>query len=112
MAGHTYSTDFPVKNACHGPNGESADTYVTKFDPSGSTLSYSTCLGGSAADFGYGIAVDCSGNAYVTGQTSSEDFPAKNACQGSYGGLTDAFVTRISAGNVLPGALMLLLLGD
>jgi hypothetical protein len=63
------------------------------------SLVYSTFLGGSGEDYGYGIAVDSSGNAYVTGYTSSSDFPA---VQSSYdisfnGGNTDAFVVKLNA---------------
>ena len=70
-------------------------------------LSYSTYLGGSDMDYGNGIAVDASGNAYVTGYTASLDFPLVNPAQGSPGGGTcsedgaatacfDAFVTKLN----------------
>ena len=58
---------------------------------------YSTYLGGSGDDFGHGIAVDGSGNAYVTGYTNSTNFPTTNPLQASNGGGTDAFVTKINA---------------
>ncbi len=61
------------------------------------TLSYSTYLGGNSDDYAYGIAVDSSGNAYVTGGTSSTDFPTQNPLQATYGGNQDAFVTKFSA---------------
>jgi hypothetical protein len=48
---------------------------VTKLSADGTSLSYSTFLGGIGFDFGYGIAVDATGVAYVTGRTSSSDFP-------------------------------------
>ena len=56
---------------------------------------YSTYLGGSSTDAGYGIAVDSSGNAYITGGTYSRDFPTASAIQGTNAGYTDAFVTKI-----------------
>src|ERR1035441_10049672 len=60
-------------------------------------LAYSTFLGGSGADQGRGIAVDASGDAYVTGLTQSSDFPVKNASQSTYGGVQDAFVTALKS---------------
>jgi hypothetical protein len=71
---------------------------VTKLGPTGCALVYSSYLGGSGEDTGQGIAVDSSRNAYVTGQTSSTDFPTKYPFQPHYGGgSSDAFVTKISA---------------
>jgi len=81
VTGTTYSTDFPVKNAYQGTNTATVDdnrnytTFVTKVSPDGTSLVYSTYLGGSTAESGFAIAVDASGEAYVTGQTYSNDFP-------------------------------------
>lgn len=65
-------------------------------DPS---LDYSTYLGGGGNDSGYGIAVDSSGNAYVTGSTNSSDFPTTaGALQTAFGGAyTDAFVSKLNS---------------
>src|SRR4029079_5910164 len=60
----------------------------------GSGLVYSTYLGGSGTDRGSGIAIDSSGNAYVSGFTSASDFPTENAFQNSFGGSFDAFVAK------------------
>ena len=60
-------------------------------------LEYSTYLGGSGVDQGYGIAVDSAGNAYVTGSTESTNFPTANAFQNTFGGGGDAFVTKLNA---------------
>ncbi|MGH7896339.1 MAG: SBBP repeat-containing protein [Candidatus Binatia bacterium] len=63
------------------------DAFVTKLGASGSTLVYSINLGGNETDVGRAIAVDGSGNAYVTGQTSSSiDFPTSDAIQESNAG--------------------------
>ena len=87
ITGKTGSTDdFPTKNAYQGANAGWWDAFVTKFSSSG-VLLYSTFLGGSDDDIAYDVAVDSSGNAYVTGYTYSyQDFPLKNACQGTFGG--------------------------
>jgi len=97
VTGSTYSSDFPTQNpfqSTHG--GGQYDAFITKLEPSGATLSYSTYLGGEGSDHGYGIAVDASGCAYVTGNTLSTDFPTQNPLQSTYGGYSDAFVTKLS----------------
>ena len=74
------------------------DCFVTKINPLGDNLVYSTYLGGNGTDWCQGIAVDSSGNAYVTGITASLSFPTKNPIQSTHGGGTDdAFVTKINA---------------
>jgi len=79
-------------------NGGLSDAFVTVIKPDGSGYVYSTFLGGSGSDVGFGIAVDSSGSAYVTGSTTSADFPLKSALQGTFGGGTnDAFVTKINS---------------
>ena len=101
MTGYTSSTNFPTANPLQAANGGGYGAFVTKISANGSTLQYSTYLGGSDNDYGYGIAVDGSGNAYVTGYTSG-NFPLTNALQATFGGVDDAFVTEISAnGNTL-----------
>ena len=72
---------------------------MTKLDPTGSALVYSTYLGGSGGDEGSGIAIDSAGNAYGTGHTSSPDFPTTaGAFQTSFGGgFEDAFVVKIGS---------------
>jgi hypothetical protein len=98
VVGQTFSTNFPTMNALQPSYGGGPDdAFVTKIDPSGSALVYSTYLGGSDFDAGYGIAVDGAGNAYVTGQTASTNFPTMNPLQPTYGGgSADAFVTKIN----------------
>jgi hypothetical protein len=103
VTGVTQSTDFPVMNAYQqnlwGPN----DIFVTKIDPSGFSLVYSTYLGGDITELGLGIAVDGAGKAYVTGDTQSDDtYPTVNAAQPEcaetiFFGCWDAVVTVLSS---------------
>jgi hypothetical protein len=94
--GATNSTDFPTANAIQPGLLSGTNAFVTKINADGSALAYSTYLGGSAGDGGWGIAVDSAGNSYVTGFTSGE-FPTVNALQPTFGGAQDAFVTKINA---------------
>ena len=72
------------------------DAFVTKLDATGSGLVFSTYLGGSADDVGFGIAVDGAGSAYVTGGTISANFPTTaGAAQTTRAGGDDAFVTKL-----------------
>ena len=96
VTGLTSSADFPTLNAYQASIGGGINAFVTKLTASGG-LSYSTYLGGSSDDRGFDIAVDSSGNAYVTGFTGSTNFPTLNAFQASYGGTGDAFVTKLTA---------------
>jgi hypothetical protein len=79
------------------------DAFVTKFNPSGSQLVYSTFLGAGQEDIGEGIAVDSSDNAYITGRTTSSTFPTfGTGADATYGGSRDAFVTKLNpAGSAL-----------
>ena len=101
VTGRTYSDDFPTASPFQATRGRSftSDAFVTKLDADGSVLLYSTFLGGSSQDYGMGIAVDSSGNAYVTGATSSLDFPTASAFQAVKRGFlsSDAFVTKFNA---------------
>src|SRR5262249_10851531 len=71
------------------------DAFVAKLSASGSTLLFSTFLGGSGFEEGYGIALDASGNAYVTGITGSTNFPTASPLQSTFSGLRDAFVANL-----------------
>src|SRR5262249_1995319 len=108
VTGLTRSGDFPITpgafdttcgadGQCNG--GTTTDGVVTQLNPQGSGLVYSTYLGGSLNDQGFGIVVDTAGNAYVTGSTSSPNFPTTiGAYQTSYlGGGSNAFVTKLNA---------------
>ena len=100
VTGFTDSNAFPTVNPpFQNVNGGGRDAFVTKLNANGTALVYSTYLGGSGDDGGEGIAVDISGNAYVTGITSSLDFPTfptANPVQGTLGGGVDAFVTKLN----------------
>jgi hypothetical protein len=96
VTGITFSTNFPTLNAIQASSGGNDDAFVTKLTTSGGLVN-STYLGGDQSDQAYGVAVDLAGNIYLTGLTASTNFPTLNASQLNYGGgLSDAFVTRIT----------------
>ncbi len=97
VTGFTHSTSFPLVSPFQASLGGTADAFVAKLTPTGSALVYSTYLGGSQSDGGSAIAVDSSGDAYVTGSTTSSNFPTANAIQSTYGGAGDAFVTELNS---------------
>ncbi len=105
VAGDTTSLDYPITPGAFQPTygGGGSDAFVTKLDPTGSALVYSTYLGGTGVDFGRGIAVDATGSAYVTGYTNYPGFPTTaGAFQRNFGGIDDAFVTKVNpAGSAL-----------
>ena len=74
VAGWTRSTDFPTASPIQSANGGSYDAFVSKLNPAGSALIYSTYLGGVDTEEAQGIAVDAGGNAVITGYTTSQDF--------------------------------------
>jgi hypothetical protein len=106
VTGLTGSLDFPITTEAFDTlqNG-SYDAFVAKFNPSGDSLTYSSYLGGSQADYAYGIVVDGSGSAHLTGKTVSVDFPTTaGAYDSEYGGgyASDVFVAKFnSTGNGL-----------
>jgi hypothetical protein len=100
IAGATTSDLFPIVNAVQ-PNfagGSSwGDAFVVKLSPEGSALVYSTYLGGSGDENIAGVAVDSGGSAYVTGTTTSRDFPTANALQPQFGGgRYDAYIAKLN----------------
>ena len=97
VAGATKSTSFPVTAGTRSFGG-AVDAFIAKLDPavSGSGgISYATFLGGTGDDIAYGLAVDSTGNAYVTGVTASSDFPTVLGFQASTQGSNDAFVAKL-----------------
>ncbi|MEG4630834.1 SBBP repeat-containing protein [Microcoleus sp. AR_TQ3_B6] len=103
VVGITSSTNFPTASPIQAANaGGANDAFVSKLSPVGNSLIYSTYLGGSGDDNGHRITVDSANNVYVTGDTTSTNFPTKNAIQSASGGGKDAFVTSInSSGSAL-----------
>jgi uncharacterized repeat protein (TIGR01451 family) len=109
VVGNTLSTDFPVNNAVQPscttielPGYTSCDDmFVTKLNRDGTAIEYSTYIGGTNTDVGNGIAVDGSGNAYVTGATWSVDFPTYHAIQPDFRSnpsfFPEAFVAKLSS---------------
>ena len=77
LTGDTQSTDFPTIDSYQPSRRGTFDAFVAKLSPAGDTLTYSTYLGGSNYDGGAGIDIDAAGNAYVTGETASTDFPTE-----------------------------------
>ncbi len=98
VTGQTLSNDFPTTTGAYDTSyNDLAEVFVTKLNIAGSGLVYSTFLGGSGADTGYGIAVDIIRNAYVTGDTTSTDFPTTaGAYDTSHNGGSDVFVTKLN----------------
>jgi Beta-propeller repeat len=96
VTGDTASFDFPTTAGAFqtGLNGQ-YNAFVSKFSPAGSTLAYSTLIGGSGSDIGTSIAVDSVGRAVVGGYTSSSNFPTSGAIQTTFRGAIDAFSTAL-----------------
>ncbi len=106
VTGQSPSSDFPTTPGAYdtvcgsggGCTSTTEDVFVAKLDPTGTSLVYSTFLGGSKREFGSAIAIDAAGRAYVTGSTVSSDFPVTaGAFDTTYAGSHDGFVARLSA---------------
>jgi hypothetical protein len=102
IVGNTDSTNFPVASAFQSTLKGPQDAFVTKLNATGTSLIFSTYLGGNTYDYGSGIALDSSGNAYVTGSTAAlngvQSFPVTSgSVQYTPGGLGDAFAAKFSS---------------
>jgi hypothetical protein len=101
ISGWTFSQDFPAIVGpglnYHGNITQYSDAFAAKVNASGTGLVYSGYIGGSFDDLATAIAVDGSGNAYITGQTGSDNFPASGGPDLTWNGLTDAFVAKVAA---------------
>lgn len=102
LSGITASSDFPTAGAFRSAlvPGDPADAFVTKVSGAGA-LVWSTQLGGAGFDNAYSLAVDTAGNAYVVGQTSSNDFPTVGGFDTTFTGLREGFLTKIGSGGAL-----------
>ncbi len=102
VAGWTASTDLPASGGAQPRYGGGVDAFVASFRPNGGGLNYCTYLGGSGDDRAFGLAIDSTRNVYLTGWTSSKNFPVLGALQLHLNGTRDAFVTKLNAaGNAL-----------
>jgi beta-lactamase superfamily II metal-dependent hydrolase len=97
IAGFSKSAYFPTLNAYQATRAGSSDVFVAKFASTGTTLQFSTFIGGSSNDEAAGIAIDAAGNAYLTGYTQSSAYPTLNAFQASFRYYSDAFITAVSS---------------
>lgn len=101
VVGKTHSSDFPTTpGAFQTVYGGNTDGFITKLTPTGNAILYSTYLGGSGDDtgYGFGVSIDVDGNAFIVGSTNSIDFPVTpSALQTSNNGLYDVFVTKLDA---------------
>lgn len=98
VTGRTFSSDFPTTpGAFDTKHNGIYDAFVVKLNPTGTALIYATFLGGSHYDYGYDIAVDSSGHAYVTGEAGSSDFPTTpGAFDTTYNNWGGAFVVKLA----------------
>lgn len=96
VAGYTDSTDFPLATLGSLPAG-ATHVFVAKLDSTGSNLVYADYIGGNGEDYGIALVLDSANDVYVTGSTTSSDFPVVNPYQGTYPGSYNGFLTRISA---------------
>jgi hypothetical protein len=98
VTGFTNSPDFPLRDPLQPIPHGSEEAFISKLNPSGSALVFSTYLGGRWGDYGSGVGLDDTGNVYLVGTTDSSDFPVVNALQPTLGGGYDCFVTQLNPG--------------
>ena len=96
MTGATASPDFPTTAGAFSGHNRDQDAFVAKLDPSGSSLRYSTFVGGAGTDVGNALALDATGGCFIAGDTSSYDLPATpRPATGQYRGYWDCFAARL-----------------
>ena len=95
VTGGTKSNGFPTTlNAYQGTRAGDTDAFLSKINPAGSALLYSSYIGGAATDRGSGVVTDGTGIAYIAGYGASPDFPTEDPFQAGFGGSFDAFVAK------------------
>jgi len=99
ITGTTASNNFPTTEDAYDRSFNGVfDVFITKLNPSGTELVYSTFLGGAGDDIGYAITIDAEGNAYITGTTASDNFPTTDgAYDRSFNGNYDVFITKLNS---------------
>lgn len=97
VTGYTSSSNFPIVPGIQPAKAGGIDAFLTKINPSGQTLDYSTYLGGTGSDYCYGLAIDASGNAYISGNTASNNWPTYLPLQGSLTGTSCAFAAKVNS---------------
>ncbi len=100
VTGFTKSTNFPLSRAYQSAYNGGFDSFATVFNAAGSDLVFSTYFGGGGDDYGRGLAVDSSGNTYVTGYSDSSDFPTSSAYQNTISGGDDVVVAKFETANL------------
>jgi hypothetical protein len=96
VTGQTASPDFKLASPYQATLNGTQNAFVSKLNPTGTALVFSTYLGGSGSDAGLGLAIDGSNNIYITGRTTSTDFPLQFPTQSTIGGGNDAFVSVLN----------------
>ena len=97
VAGWTEALNFPISGAIQASNRGGVDAFVAKLNPAGTALVYATYIGGNGDDRAAAIAVDGSGQAYITGSTSSTNFPLTAQIRSTLGGGRDGFAVKLNA---------------
>lgn len=107
VSGFTLSTNFPVTNAFQSAFGGGNDAFLTKLNPAGTQILYSTYLGGTRADSASAVALDSTGRAVIAGFTDSGNFPTTaGAFRTLFSGGGDAFVAKLDTTMVGPASLV------
>ena len=101
IAGTTYAADLAVSNAAFAGYNANGDGFIMKLNPAGTTILYSTYIGGANYDAFLSLAVDASGAVWAVGSTASTDFPLLSPYQNTLAGGTDAMVVKLSPSGTL-----------
>ena len=97
VTGYTSSSSFPISSAYDTTYAGGYDAFVFKLSPDGQTLVFSTFIGGTSTEYAYGLIVDSNFDVYITGITSSTDFPVFNAYDDSIASGTDGFILKLNS---------------